>query len=116
MTESFRNEQGKFVRKGQEIRNVYSVRVTDRAWLELGLKAEKLGMTRADLIEQVAFLELVDETHCHSAPQEGFLKVVQATDLLNECLSLRWNQGVKMQAKINEAILLIMQGTTEIIG
>lgn len=115
MAESFRNEQGKFVRKGKENRNVYSLRVTDKAWLELGHKAEKLGMTRADLIEQVAFLELVDETHSHLSHQEAFLKIVEATDLMRECLDMQWNQGTKMKEKISQALLLTMEGTMEII-
>lgn len=48
-----RDIQGKFTLKNDDYREVRSVRLTDATWKALGIAAECLGMTRADLLEQV---------------------------------------------------------------
>lgn len=48
-----RDAQGKFALKNDEHRSVRSLRLTDTTWSALGEIAESLGITRADLLEQM---------------------------------------------------------------
>ena len=48
-----RDNLGKFARKNDEHRSVRSLRLTDTTWSALGVKAESLSLTRADLLEQM---------------------------------------------------------------
>ncbi|OKH31957.1 hypothetical protein NIES2119_27410 [[Phormidium ambiguum] IAM M-71] len=48
-----RDIQGKFILKNDDYRQVRTLRLTDATWKALGIAAECLGMTRADLLEQV---------------------------------------------------------------
>ncbi len=48
-----RDLQGKFTRKNQTERQVRSLRLTDSTWKELGIASECLGITRADLLENL---------------------------------------------------------------
>ncbi len=53
MVERQRNESGKFVQKSDEARKVRSIRLTDRAWNELGRIVGERDITRADLMEEL---------------------------------------------------------------
>jgi hypothetical protein len=48
-----RDIQGKFALKNDDYREVRSIRLTDTTWKALGLASECLGLTRADLLEQI---------------------------------------------------------------
>ncbi len=48
-----RDIQGKFTLKNQDDRQVRSLRLTDSTWKELGIASECLGITRADLLENL---------------------------------------------------------------
>ncbi len=48
-----RDVQGKFIRKNDGYRLVRSLRLTDSTWEALGAAAESLGITKADLLEQI---------------------------------------------------------------
>ncbi len=48
-----RDIQGKFTLKNQDYRQVRSIRLTDSTWKELGIASECLGITRADLLENL---------------------------------------------------------------
>lgn len=48
-----RDIQGKFTFKNDDYRQVRTLRLTDATWMALGMAAECLGLTRADLLEQV---------------------------------------------------------------
>lgn len=48
-----RDIQGKFTRKNYDYRQVRSFRLTDNTWKELGIASECLGITRADLLENL---------------------------------------------------------------
>ena len=48
-----RDIQGKFSLKNQDYRQVRSIRLTDSTWQELGIASECLGITRADLLENL---------------------------------------------------------------
>ncbi len=48
-----RDIQGKFTLKNDDYRQVRTLRLTAATWIALGMAAECLGITRADLLEQV---------------------------------------------------------------
>ena len=48
-----RDIQGKFTLKNEDYRQVCSIRLTDSTWKELGIASECLGITRADLLENL---------------------------------------------------------------
>ena len=48
-----RDVQGKFICKNDGYRSVRSLRLTDSTWEALGAAAESLGITKADLLEQI---------------------------------------------------------------
>lgn len=48
-----RDIQGKFTLKNDDYRSVRSLRLTDSTWEALGGAAESLGITKADLLEQI---------------------------------------------------------------
>ncbi|MBW4641027.1 MAG: hypothetical protein KME05_22970, partial [Gloeocapsa sp. UFS-A4-WI-NPMV-4B04] len=48
-----RDVQGKFALKNDDYRSVRSLRLTDSTWEALGAAAESLGITKADLLEQI---------------------------------------------------------------
>jgi predicted DNA-binding ribbon-helix-helix protein len=52
MTQQGRNEDGQFLSKSDENRQVRSIRLTDITWDTLGNSADKRSITRADLIEE----------------------------------------------------------------
>ncbi len=58
-----RDAQGKFALKNDEHRSVRSLRLTDTTWSELGVKAESLSLTRADLLEQM----FTSNDHLHTS-------------------------------------------------
>lgn len=54
MAKQGRSQEGKFAPKSDEPRSVRTMRLTDTVWTKLGEMAESRGITRADLIEQIA--------------------------------------------------------------
>jgi hypothetical protein len=48
-----RDIQGKFTLKNHDYRRVRSLRLTDNTWKDLGITSECLGITRADLLEDL---------------------------------------------------------------
>lgn len=54
MVERDRFDNGTFAPKSSQIREVRSLRLTDKTWKALGEAAELKGITRADLIEELA--------------------------------------------------------------
>jgi hypothetical protein len=48
-----RDIQGKFTLKNRDYRQVRSIRLTDSTWKNLGIASECLGITRADLLENL---------------------------------------------------------------
>lgn len=51
MTEQERNKDGMFAPKGDSIRAVRSIRLTDATWHSLGDRADELDITKADYLE-----------------------------------------------------------------
>ncbi len=70
-----RDIQGKFTRKNNDYRQVRSLRLTDSTWKELGIASECLGITRADLLENL--VQQNKETFSHSLEIEQLKQEVQ---------------------------------------
>jgi predicted DNA-binding ribbon-helix-helix protein len=60
MLKQERRDDGKFAAKSAEIRQVRSIRLTDKAWENLGKLANLRSITRADLIEELTENDLFD--------------------------------------------------------
>ncbi len=94
-----RNEDGKFLLKGETERKVRSIRVTDRTWDDFGFEADKRRITRADLLEQwVKGQGLVQP--------DGITRIEMAVavSILTEALDLKANAGGAIKARIREAL------------
>jgi predicted DNA-binding protein (UPF0251 family) len=73
VTRMKRDIEGKFALKNEEHRLVRSLRLTDSTWEALGVAAQSLDLTRADLVEQLVrrndhFLPSDTPTRGNSAP------------------------------------------------
>jgi hypothetical protein len=99
-------DNGKFQNKSDQPREVRSIRATDRTWIKLGDHAESRGITRADLLE-----ELADNLHNKLEGQSKILSPVELatiTTSLEECLNLKGNATSKIKAKL-EIVLKMLQ-------
>lgn len=82
--EQSRDRQGKFASKGEEKREVRTVRLTDSTWEKLGEVANKRCITRADLIEEMMSIS------------DGFtesINIQQVVQALKDALKLKANSG-----------------------
>jgi predicted DNA-binding ribbon-helix-helix protein len=104
--EQGRNEVGQFSAKGEERREVRSIRLTDSAWEKLGNIANERSITRADLIEDMMSLgDLIDDICTHSKQEQvNFSEVI---DILESALKLKANAGGAIKKKIRDVINLI---------
>lgn len=60
MTEQGRKESGKFAAKSEEIRQVRTIRLTDTAWDKLGEWADSQGISRADFLEDLVKIDILN--------------------------------------------------------
>lgn len=106
MIEQERSDGGKFAAKGDAIRAVRSIRLTDATWSALGDKADDQDMTRADYLEGLFAGEVnweseeCEQTELDFDPED----VVQ---ILREALTLKANAGGKIKLRIKEALQLM---------
>jgi predicted DNA-binding ribbon-helix-helix protein len=92
-----RDKKGHFANKGQEKREVRSLRLTDSAWEKLGKMASDRGITRADLIEEIA----TDERSAQFIDSQEIIEILEAG------LKLKANAGGAIKEKIKEALKLL---------
>jgi hypothetical protein len=102
MAMELRNEDGKFLLKGETERKVRSIRVTDRTWDDFGFEADKRRITRADLLEQWVRGESLTHTQIASPIEVGL-----AVAILTDALDLKANAGGAIKNKIREALELL---------
>lgn len=88
-----RGEKGQFNLKGEERREVRSLRLTDSAWEKLGEMAEERCITRADLIEEVLIQD-----------DKNIAKVV---GILQKALTLKANAGGAIKEQIRQVLDLL---------
>jgi hypothetical protein len=90
-----RDKKGHFANKGEEKREVRSIRLTDSTWEKLGELATKRGITRADLIE-----EMMDTSN---QPPDSINKQ-EIIEILEDALKLKANAGGAIKGKIKKVL------------
>jgi len=92
-----RDKKGHFANKGQEKREVRSLRLTDSAWEKLDKMAGDRGITRADLIEEI----MANEQLSQPVDTQEIIEILEAG------LKLKANAGGAIKEKIKEALRLL---------
>ena len=107
--EQDRGDKGKFAAKGDQIRQVRTIRLTDKTWGLLGEKADDQDMSRADYLEALfaGDVELEVEESEQSKATELDFDIDEITAILLEALKLKANAGGKIKAKIKECLELM---------
>ena len=98
-------ENGKFQPKSDQPREVRSIRATDQTWIQLGDYAESRGITRADLLEEIAdnLTSLNSDGSKSITPIE--LELIITT--LRESLNLKGNATSKIKVEINKVLEIL---------
>jgi hypothetical protein len=111
-----------FIQLGSEKRQVRSLRATDSTWSQITQAAAVLGISPADLIEELAqkieLLTVLPEAQLDSGKtlkskrseihlQDNSEELKKAIALLREALTLKPNAGGAIKGKIREALQLI---------
>jgi hypothetical protein len=100
-------DNGKFQNKSDQPREVRSIRATDSTWTKLGDYSESRGITRADLLE-----ELADKLNNESAGQSKILTSIELaiiTTTLEECLNLKGNATSKIKTKLTDILNMLVE-------
>lgn len=99
-----KDDRGRFASKGDSIRQVRTVRLTDATWKALGQKADDQDMNRADYLEALLAGEVDWDSDADSDRQEFDFDPDEVAELLREALTLKANAGGKIKVKIREAL------------
>ena len=105
MVDQDRGDRGRFAAKGDAVRAVRSIRLTDDAWKSLGQKADDQDMTRADYLEALTSGEVDWESEAKD--EELDFDPDEVAEILREALTLKSNAGGKIKLRIKEALQLI---------
>lgn len=106
--EQDRQDGGKFAAKGESIRAVRSIRLTDVTWQVLGDKADDQDMSKADYLEALAAGEVGWESEETEPDQPSFdFDPDEIAEVLKEALTFKANAGGKIKTKIKEALELM---------
>jgi hypothetical protein len=95
-----RDKKGHFANKGEEKREVRSVRLTDSTWKKLGELANERGITRADLIEEMATNKQLDRLD--RSVDNG-----EIIGILEDGLKLKANAGGAIKEQIKKVLAII---------
>jgi macrodomain Ter protein organizer (MatP/YcbG family) len=93
-----RDKKGHFANKGEEKREVRSIRLTDSAWQKLGELATERGITRADFIEEMMSI--------NNQPVD-FVNNQKVIGILKSALKLKANAGGAIKEEIKKVLLLL---------
>ncbi len=102
MIDQERTDHGLFAKKGNSVRAVRTIRLTDETWNLLGEKADENDMSRADFLESLASGEIDWEGEKKVELNIDF-DVDEVAEKLKEILSLKSRDGVKMKEIVKEA-------------
>jgi hypothetical protein len=107
MTERERNDNGKFAAKGNELRTVRSIRLTDSTWNVLENKASEQDMTKADYIEALVGGDIEWEPDDTEIKTELDFDIDEVVEILTEALTLKSNAGGKIKTEIRKVLEII---------
>jgi len=98
-------ENGKFQLKSLEARKTRSIRATSLTWVKFGDGADKRGITRADLLE-----ELVDNLAIEDKNKSTYITPVELEIIvttLKESLNLKGNATSKIKVEISKVLAML---------
>lgn len=105
MGEQDRSNSGKFAAKGDTVRAIRSIRLTDTTWDKLGDKADEHDISKADYLEALFSGEIDWESEdSDSNENELDFDVSEVTEILQECLKLKGNVSKILKGKIKEVL------------
>ena len=105
MAEQDRGDRGRFAAKGDVVRVVRSIRLTDTTWKALGEKADDQDMSKADYLEAL-FSGEIDWDSEGSQLVHDF-DPDEIAEILMDALTLKANAGGKIKARIKDALVLM---------
>lgn len=82
MTKQGRSQSGKFAPKSEEPRSVRTMRLTDTVWTRLGEIADSRGITRADLIEEWARQEGLEQINQLTILDTSAMRVSSGSEII----------------------------------
>ena len=103
MGEQDRTGHGWFAKKGNSVRSVRTIRLTDETWNLLGEKADENDMSKADFLESLASGE-IDWNNEKDVELNYDFDVDEVVEILQECRNLKGNVSRILKAKIGEAL------------
>lgn len=110
MVERNRFDNGTFAPKSSQVREVRSLRLTDETWRVLGETAELKGITRADLIEELAVNGVIEQrvSSCDEIDELRRKVLELATekeDLTKQLSAVREGLGVSEIQELKDKVL-----------
>lgn len=103
MIDQDRTDHGLFAKKGNSVRVVRTIRLTDETWNLLGEKADENDMSRADFLESLASGE-IDWNEEKDVESNLDFDADEVAEILTECLTLKGNVSKILKAKITEVL------------
>jgi hypothetical protein len=114
MTERERNDGGKFVTKGSEVRTVRSIRLTDSTWNALEDKASEHDMSKADYFEALVSGEVEWESEdVDKTETELDFDIDEVVEILTEALTLKSNAGGAIKKEIKRVLEIMGFGVED---
>jgi hypothetical protein len=107
MSDRERDDGGKFAVKGDGIRAVRSIRLTDSTWESLGEKANEHDMTRADFLEGLVGGEVDWESDDDTEKTDYDFDPDEVAEVLKDALLLKANAGGKIKAEIRKVLQIM---------
>jgi hypothetical protein len=110
MVERDRFNNGTFAPKSSQVREVRSLRLTNRTWAALGSVAELKGITRADLIEELAANRTIEQSSSDRDEVEKLKEKVlelnaEKEDLLKQLSTSRDGLGLNEIQELRDKVL-----------
>lgn len=114
MGEQDRNNSGKFAAKGDTVRVIRSIRLTDITWDKLGDKADEHDISKADYLEALFSGEINWESEDFSSDENELeFDVSEVTEILKKCLTLKGNVSKILKSKIKEVLEIMGEDLEE---
>lgn len=102
MAKQGRGDKGQLQKKGETIRAVRTIRLTDSTWQFLGDRADQYKLSRADFFEALAVGEI--NWQAEDRDRQYDFNFAQLVETLTEALTYKANAGGKIKAAIKQAL------------
>lgn len=109
-----RNDSGKFTAKGESIRAVRTMRLTDSTWKLLGDKADEHDISKADYLEGLFSGEIEWESDDLESDKNDFdFDVDEVVEILSNVLTSKERGNKHFKTAIAEVLELMGHGLEE---